>query len=59
MRSDKTNNKQISQDAKEQVEKVIRQLNSSTSNEPSKRTSPIRSNNSSVLGKSNKPVNIK
>ena len=48
----------INSAAQEQVNKVISEINSSAPDSP-KRTSPIRSNNSSVLGKSKKPVNIK
>jgi hypothetical protein len=48
----------IKNEAKEQVNSVIKQLNTNGNNS-ARRTSPIRSNNSSVLGKSNKPVVIK
>ncbi len=51
-------NTKINNESRKQVNKVISEINSSTHNS-ARRTSPIRSNNSSILGKSKKPVNIK
>ncbi len=44
-------------EAQQKINRVISQLNEKT--QPTNRRSPIRSNNSSVLGKSKKPVVIK
>ena len=54
----KKSNPKINNNVQEKVNKVISELNSSAHNS-SGRTSPIRSNNSSVLGKSKRPVIIK
>lgn len=49
----------VNDNTKKQVNEIFDRLNSNAiKTSPNRSTSPIRSTNSSVLGKSKKPVNI-
>ncbi|MCY7451656.1 hypothetical protein MH109_15445 [Bacillus altitudinis] len=51
-------NVETSSNVKEEIDQVFKRLNEIPNEDSGSKKSPIRSNNTSVLGKSSKPVNI-